>query len=156
MHKRRPSHNYTQETKKKCLELIGEGNNEGVVSLRGLAQDPLAPARSTLQEWRRREKNKDTPHPPPKKRGPPPKLTWGEILVVGGWIFEQNAMREVVSGRHVATFIGDSFNEQVVKGTVSKYLGKLHITSHSSKVKEPKYLRPNLVKTLHQYGIKLR
>lgn len=155
LHKRRPSHNYSEETKRRCLEMINKNNNNRAFSLRALAKLPNNPSRTTLQTWVRENQQVNTPPLPPKRHGPTPKLSMGEIMVVGGWILEEGQHHEVVSGNKVREFVLESFNEHISKPTVSRYLQKVAITSHSAKIRDPKYLRRTLTRDLHKFLLNL-
>jgi hypothetical protein len=156
MSKRRPSHNYSEDTKKMCLELTDDSNTEGRVAVTALTRQRNVPSRRTIQYWRHNEQHPHTPSSPPQKKGPKSKLNLGEIYVVGGWILERDAEHKIVSGNNVIDFIMESFEEKVVKSTVSKYLAKISFASHSAKVRDPKYNRPGLAKQLLSYAVKLR
>jgi hypothetical protein len=75
--------------------------------------------------------------------------------VVGGWVLEQDARHEIVSGAKIKDFISEAFNEYINKGTVSRYMGKIHISSHLAKMRDPKYLRKGMAMAVLQFGIAL-
>ncbi len=117
MGKRRPSHNYSEDTKRLCLEIIHKKKCKKAVPILTLSKQPNASSRKTLQYWKHKEQVGDSLNSNYGKMGPEPKLSYEKILVVSGWVFEQAKDHQIISGARVKDFI---FNKVVSKSIVSK------------------------------------
>ena len=133
MKRTRPSHNYSKDVKRICLQKVGVGDerkkkNKG--SVYHFCENKGTPSPSTLYRWKR-----ELAAPPQDPatilpQGCPPKLSLKEKKVVGGWVLDRASKHEKTDAHAVRSFIADSFREDVSKSWESRNLSSLSLTSH--------------------------
>lgn len=154
--KQRPTRNYSKETRDICLEIAMKERKKRVIPLSTFTKQLHTPSKASVYRWRNNILHpKPKAHPPPKL-GRPPKLSEGELHVVVGWIITRDRASEKSSGNHTVDFVREAFGVRISKGTLSKLLNKVGISSHWGKRRDIKYERPRQVSTLLKYAIRLR
>ena len=154
MRKRRPSHNYSEDAKRMCLQQVQVGderNGENRGSVYRFCERRGTPSPSTIYRWKRElaPLPQDPATIPPQGR--PPKLSLMERKVVGGWVLDRASKHEKTDAHSVCSFIADAFREDVSKSWVSHNLSSLALTSYQAANCPQKYNKPNIISTLHRF-----
>ena len=126
------------------------------MTVREMASQPGAPSERTLHRWKHDARISHEERQPPHKRGRPSKLSWGENLVIGGWVLERDALHEITTPPNIADFVNESFGICTSPSTVSRLMHRVGLSSHAIKPRDSKYIRKGLDVELFNFLLKFR
>ncbi|KAL6042767.1 hypothetical protein QOT17_024258 [Balamuthia mandrillaris] len=142
--RKRPRHNYSEDTKKLCLA-------QTEPTPYAFCKNADTPDASTVYRWKRQEAAPPRDPAVHSPHGRPPKLSRQKQLVVGGWVLFYVKAHKQTSINAIQKFITASFQEDVSIAWVSIHMKALHRSSHQAANKPSKYARPQLLQELYQF-----
>ncbi|KAL6064515.1 hypothetical protein QOT17_010913 [Balamuthia mandrillaris] len=102
--RKRPRHNYSEDTKKLCLA-------QTEPTPYPFLKNADTPDASTVNRWKRQEAAPPRDPAVLSPRGRPPKLSRQEQLVVGGWVLSHAKAHKQTSINAIQKLVATSFQE---------------------------------------------
>ena len=114
-------------------------NEDATLTVAELAKRKGYPSPSTLYRWVRKFMNGTLEQKSTTPKGPAPKLSKEEKLVIGGYVIHCDERCELASSDNNQIFVKDNFHKDISKTMVSNIMKELKLTVHGGSKKPKKY-----------------